>query len=126
MRRLVLMLLAAVLCAALPAGAAQTACGGTAPLELVCSSTFVPEGSTITVTFTTAPTFVGLIEARFTQQGGFSRSLPCLQASIVTSPCTGTMTGEYVPGRTMTMRAEVFSYEGLTPSIGTWSVSAQG
>ena len=110
---------------AVPADAAETACAGSSPVEISCETTIVPETDRIDVVVTTDVTFVGLIEVTLSD-GSNSITLPCPQASLATSDCHGEADGTFDPGTEVLMQVEVFSFEGITPSIGNWSVVARG
>lgn len=108
-----------------PAAAAEAECAGFSPLEVACDTTILPEADRIEVVVTTDVTFVGLIEVTLSDADD-SVTLPCPQASVVTSDCYGEADGTFDAGSEVLMRVEILSFEGLTPSIGNWSVTARG
>jgi hypothetical protein len=119
--------------APVPAHATTASCGGLAPLDVRCETTLTPTTNEVAVTLTTAPTFVGMVEITF-ERGETSIGFPCVQVSLATE-CTGSITGMFPPGSPVAMRAEILTVnkvvgplpvEDVTPSIGTWTVTATG
>ena len=108
-----------------PVAAAEVSCEGFSPAETACDTTLVPDTERIEVHIAGDLTFVGLISVTLSDADD-SITLPCPQASVATSACTGEADGTFDAGTEVAIHVEVFSFDGITPSIGAWSVTASG